>query len=410
MQQKSFRQLWVGIGGATMCLLLFGSSAFAQTTTQVQPVVTTDTVVTGLVQGEPAATISTSTVQSEPGLLVGAVEQDGPAAKAGLVRGDIILQVNEQPINNVTDLQALLAKTKAGEQVTVTVQHGDATHKLIVTLGDKLGNAFLGIVPFALNSTGPNVIIRRLDKPESLIVGGTTREVRPTVSVLGVIKDGPADKAGLQAGDLIVSVNGKPLSPEIGLDGALKALQPGDQITVGIERKSSAQVVEHTIILGENPGHPKQAFLGLQVMPNVITFNKQFVGPMPGKQFMYAVPAPYPGWMASPFAGLPPMVMLYQNRATMPTPDPEKNSSYIVVSSPDAALGEQFSYSVPSMMSDQTGLGLSMADLNGAAECNLSSTPAAPVESPSFPLASPVQPPAPSSELMQNEMGEDITL
>ncbi len=114
MQQNRFRQLWVGIGGASLCLLLLSTKAFAQTPTQVRPVVITSTAVTGVTPIAPVEMIVTSTIQSEPGLLVGAIEQDGPAAKAGLARGDIILKVNAQPINNVADLQVLLAGAKAG--------------------------------------------------------------------------------------------------------------------------------------------------------------------------------------------------------------------------------------------------------------------------------------------------------
>lgn len=411
MQQKRFRQLWVGLGGASLCLLLLGTRAFAQTTTEVQPVVVTGTVLTGVAQSDSATTIVTGTIQSEPGLLVGAVEQDGPAAKAGLARGDIILQVNDRLINNVADLQALLANTKAGVQVNITVQHGDATRKLTVTLGEREGNAFLGIVPFAVHPTRPKVIIRQLDKPEPLIGDGTSMEVSSTVHVLGVIKDGPADKAGLQAGDLIVSVNGRPLSPEMGLGGVIKALQPGDKITVEIERKASAQTVERTIILGENPGQPKQAFLGLQVMPNVITINKKFTRPMPGNQFMYAMPAPYLGWMlVQPYAGLPPMMMPYQNGFIMPAPNPQENSSIIVIASPEAGSEEQSFSSMPPMLIDQNELFLSMPGMNSGSVDTLNAAPAAPAEPQFFYRTSPAQPPAPSTNPVQSEEGEDVTL
>lgn len=443
MQQKRLRQLCVGIGGASLCLLLLGARVFAQTPIQVQPVVVTSTVVTGVMPSAPVVTLVTGqsetgglvdavkmgtvitgvtptapvtmivigtdqseagvladavkkgivitgvtpvamtvtgTSLSEAGVLIGAVEPDGPAAKAGLARGDIILKVNDKPVNQVADLQALLANTKAGEHVTVTVQHGDATRNLSVTLGERKGKAFLGILPVAADLQKSTEIIRKLAEPMPLSNSEETVAATPTAQVLGVIKDGPADKAGLQAGDLIVSVNGKPLSPEIGLGGAIKALQPGDKITVEIERKDSAQTVERTIILGENPGQPKQAFLGLQVMPNVITLNKKFIRPMPGNQFMYAIPKP------------------------------QENFSCIVISSPDATSAAQFMYSTPPMLSNQDQLVLSMPGLASDTVDHLSAAPTAPAEPQFFYNATPAQPLEPSSNPVQGEEEEDVTL
>jgi len=48
---------------------------------------------------------------STQGLVVGEVDQNGPAADAGMQRGDVIMQVNQQPVHSVADLQAALRRS-----------------------------------------------------------------------------------------------------------------------------------------------------------------------------------------------------------------------------------------------------------------------------------------------------------
>jgi len=146
-------------------------------------------------------------------------------------------------------------------------------------------------------------------------------------------------------------------------------------------------------------------------MPNVITINKKFTRPMPGNQFMYAMPAPYLGWMlVQPYAGLPPMMMPYQNGFIMPAPNPQENSSIIVIASPEAGSEEQSFSSMPPMLIDQNELFLSMPGMNSGSVDTLNAAPAAPAEPQFFYRTSPAQPPAPSTNPVQSEEGEDVTL
>jgi serine protease Do len=67
----------------------------------------------------------------ESGLLV--TEASGAAAEAGIESGDIIIGVNNTPVNNVRELRAMLAKS--GKHVALLVQHGDATIFVPIDLG-----------------------------------------------------------------------------------------------------------------------------------------------------------------------------------------------------------------------------------------------------------------------------------
>jgi serine protease Do len=55
-------------------------------------------------------------------LLVTEVETDGPAAKAGLKAGDVIVKLNGHAVDDVSDVRRTLGETPSGAEVTVTVQ------------------------------------------------------------------------------------------------------------------------------------------------------------------------------------------------------------------------------------------------------------------------------------------------
>jgi len=343
MQKKQLVQWLVGITGACLCLFVFSPTAFAQSTVAVGKavgqVVVTDTVIT-------------DTLNDEPGLLIVRVEPASPAAKAGLVRGDIVLKIDDKPVNKLEEVKALMNGVKAGDSVTVTVQHGDVTRDLSVTVGERKGRPFLGIVPFV---AGPDATMMTPGLPVLSDAPAARLEMTPTLRmrVIEVVKDSPAEKGGLQAGDAIVGLNGKPVSPESGLAGQIQALAPGDVITLEVQQGDQALKVERTVTLGKNPDHPAQAFLGVKVAAvKIMLFKKQLDGSMPGNRFNYTFPAPYPGWwMPMPYYGMPPLLMMpYGGWFGQPVPgmDGGDNEQDFFLSIPGTpAEGQNFFYRLP---------------------------------------------------------------
>ncbi|MGE5207486.1 MAG: S1C family serine protease [Chlamydiota bacterium] len=76
---------------------------------------------------------------SREGLLLVRVEDDGPAAAAGLMLGDIAVEVGGKPVAHTHHLRALLGKARAGEQVGVGIVRSGERKEITVTLGDRLG-------------------------------------------------------------------------------------------------------------------------------------------------------------------------------------------------------------------------------------------------------------------------------
>ncbi len=142
------------------------------------------------------------------GVLVSQVQKDGPAAKAGIKPGDIIIAVNGKEVEDINDLQKLIMRNPPGTKITVTViRNGKKKDIEVITTSweeeeDVTGN------------------MQELEAKYGLIVKDITPElverykipkVPYGVLVYGVKYGSPADQAGLRSGDIILTVNKKPV-------------------------------------------------------------------------------------------------------------------------------------------------------------------------------------------------------
>ena len=70
----------------------------------------------------------------ERGVLVTSVDKDGPAAKAGMKAGDVLVKLGSDEVADSDDLREAVSSAEAGAQVTVTVQRDGRPVELKVTL------------------------------------------------------------------------------------------------------------------------------------------------------------------------------------------------------------------------------------------------------------------------------------
>ena len=70
------------------------------------------------------------------GALVSSVEPGGPADKAGVQPGDIILKFNGHPVDTATDLPRMVGDTKPGTKTTITIWRKGQTRDLSVTVAE----------------------------------------------------------------------------------------------------------------------------------------------------------------------------------------------------------------------------------------------------------------------------------
>lgn len=200
---------------------------------------------------------SQQTATDEVGLVIVSVDPDGPAADAGVSRGDILLAIGAQDTNSAQDVAAAVADLTTGDEVDLVVTHGDDERTLSVIVGEQDGRAYLGIQPYY----------------------GLQREFAPRFDhvmpaaggamVMEVVADSPAEAAGLQAGDVIVSVDGEALAEDTSLADAIGALQPDDSVTLEIQREGEDTNLSLDVTLAENPDKAGVAFLGVQYGPTM---------------------------------------------------------------------------------------------------------------------------------------------
>jgi S1-C subfamily serine protease len=183
------------------------------------------------------------------GVVIASVAPEGPAADAGVVRGDILLEIDGETLENSADLMRYLGDAEPGDEVELTVLHGDDERALTALLVAEDGRAYLGVYP----------------------CGGLHREVEvrlgsPGAVIVEVMADSPAEAAGLEEGDAILSVDGQKLDAEKGLADLIADYEPGDSVTLEIERPG-AEPREVSVELGEHPEKEDVAYLGVRYAP-----------------------------------------------------------------------------------------------------------------------------------------------
>lgn len=138
------------------------------------------------------------------GALVSSVMADSPAAKAGLREGDVILSINGQDISRSIDLSARVAELRPGDQATLGVWRKGKSQDIRIAVGAAEPEKVASAAGAAAEGGKLGLAVRPLSPDEqrqSAVDGGLLVE---QVS-------GPAARAGIQPGDVVLSVNGTPV-------------------------------------------------------------------------------------------------------------------------------------------------------------------------------------------------------
>lgn len=181
----------------------------------VEQIVKTGRIVRGwlgiVIQPVTPTVAKTFGLPGEPrGALIGDLAPNGPAAQAGIQRGDIILEVNGEPIHESRDLQLKLNTMSPGSQVTMKLFRNGSGKEVRATLGE---------------APAPKPApIENQPSSAATLDGITVRNVTATIAreigvpastqgvvVLDVRTDSFGADAGLQRGDVIEEVNRKPV-------------------------------------------------------------------------------------------------------------------------------------------------------------------------------------------------------
>ena len=173
------------------------------------------------------------------GAVVNAVEKGGPADKAGLEPGDVILRFDGKPINTSADLPRLVAATKPGTRSTIQVWRKGTTRDIAVTVGEMLEEKAAG------NRQGRGA--KPSEQPANrlgLVVSELTAEQKRDLKMSSglLIEDvrGTGSRADLRPGDVIIAVISKGATTEIKtvdqFNKLLAQFEKGSNVTLLIRR------------------------------------------------------------------------------------------------------------------------------------------------------------------------------
>jgi serine protease Do len=137
------------------------------------------------------------------GAIVAQVENGGPAAKAGIKSGDVILAVDGRPIEHSGQLSAAISQIRPGSKVELEIWRERASRKVSVEVGE-----------FKDSQVAQN---ERAESEHGARLGLAVRPLTPAEKRAAGIDggllvedvDGPAAEADVRPGDVIVGANGQ---------------------------------------------------------------------------------------------------------------------------------------------------------------------------------------------------------
>jgi serine protease Do len=166
-------------------------------------------------------------LKAPQGALIAQVVDNGPAAKAGIKSGDVILDWNGKPVKTSDDLPFLVAQTRPGAKAKVTVLRDGKKKTLSVTVealpangkasAKTGGNGDLGL---SVQKVTPD-LAQQLGLPHAR-----------GVVVTAVTPGSAADQAGLTQGDVIVQVGGHEIRTVSDYRAAIRKVKKGKTVLI----------------------------------------------------------------------------------------------------------------------------------------------------------------------------------
>ncbi len=175
------------------------------------------------------------------GALVARVETGSPAEKAGVEAGDIITHFNAVVIEKSGDLPRLVGNTKPGSHATLSVWRKGAKRDLAVTIAEM--EAESAVAKKEEKKPKQEQTVNVLGLAVSDLSDAQKRELKLDGGVLIELADGPAGRAGLQPGDVIVRLNNTDIQDAKQFNGLVAKLDMKKNALLLVRRGESSQFI-----------------------------------------------------------------------------------------------------------------------------------------------------------------------
>lgn len=175
---------------------------------------------------------------------------DAPAAKAGLQVKDVVLAVDDKPVSDFNKMIEVIRGHQAGDKVTLKIARGEEAKAVVVTLENRPGQSGR---PASELPADVHLGIRGVDTE-----GGA--------KLTGVSEGGPAEKAGLQEGDIVQAVAGKPIANYAALAEQIRTRKAGDPMQLMVRRGAATLEIVATLETRPGANRPYGFSLGGQAL------------------------------------------------------------------------------------------------------------------------------------------------
>lgn len=194
------------------------------------------------------------------GVLVTGVVEGSPADKAGLLRDDIVESVNGEIVRHPSELISYLNNLNPGEIVRLKLLRNDSPLAMDVELGERILNRTL---------KDPNKWVFMSHQSRAWL-GVEYMELTPELAeffnvdsglfIKSVVEGSPAENAGFQAGDIVLSMGGTKVESQRDFSKNMSAREEGDNVAFEINRKG--KLLDFSVTLGkrEMPAFPNLKF------------------------------------------------------------------------------------------------------------------------------------------------------
>jgi serine protease Do len=170
-------------------------------------------------------------LKDDQGALVADVTQGGPAEKAGIQRGDVIVSFDDKPIEEMNDLPYIVATTPVGEKVDVVVIRDGKKKTIQVKVGE-------------MEEEGAPMVASEQEPELGMVVKEITPELARRLDldeteglVIAEVEQGsPAAAAGLRPGDVIVEMDQEPVKGLSEFNQKLNQYKAGDTVLFLVQR------------------------------------------------------------------------------------------------------------------------------------------------------------------------------
>ncbi len=169
-------------------------------------------------------------LKEDEGALVSDLAPDGPAEKAGIKRGDVIVEFDGKKVKDISDITSYSAETAPGTEVEVKVIEDGKPKTIKITLGEfpdqktKAETEVSENLGIRVKQLTPQVAERyNLAQDEGVIISDLQQ-------------GSAASNAGLKIGDIILEIDKSPIKTLANYSDVLKDIKPGDTALFLVKR------------------------------------------------------------------------------------------------------------------------------------------------------------------------------